>query len=269
MKIFKFPPLLCLAALILAALLGGYHKKNPAPGSKAYYASLEKYYYIGCEGDYIPERFAYAEALRDMGEKLLHDKATFNQNLSAELDSLDIKMTLSPDGKSKIYTWHDGCEGTMVCHNSIYQTCRNGEFYAGFMQNFDEVPLHIWQVESAKGPVYLVHFFFQESSSMLATGVSSFVLDRKGQLKPTEVFEWDNETNKTTEGLSDCIYTEKYLQLPPSAYCEGGWSDNFFFEKSGKDLYMPYFSNNGNPMQMKPCTTIITILNGMVINSDI
>lgn len=247
MKIFKISPLLWLAALILAALLGGCNKKNPAPGSKAYYASLEEYYNIGCDGDYIPEHFAYAEALRDLGEKLLHDKATFDQDLSAELDSLDIKMTSSPDGKLKIYTWHDGYEGTMVCHNSIYQTYRNGEFYASFMEDFDEVPLHIWQVKSAKGPVYLVHFFFQESSSMIALGVSSFVLDGKGQLKPTEVFEWDNETHKTAEGLSDCIYTEKYLQLPPSADCKGGWADNFFFNESGKDLYLPYFFKQWEP----------------------
>lgn len=106
--------------MILTALLGGCAKKNPAPGSKEYYESLQEYYCIADDEEPTSERCIYAEDLRALGEKLLHDKATFDQDLSMELDKLSIKMTSSPDGKLKIYTWDNGEGGTMICHNSIY-----------------------------------------------------------------------------------------------------------------------------------------------------
>lgn len=245
MKIFKIFPLLWLTALILAALLDGCNKKNPAPGSKEYYESLQEYYWIAEDEDPTSERCTYAEDLRALGEKLLHDKATFDQDLSTELDKLSIKTTSSPDGKLKIYTWDNGEGGTMICHNSIYQTYCNGKFHADFMQDYEELPLNIFQVESAKGPVYLVQFFFQECSSIGVSGVEAFTMNKKGKLELAEVFESIGDLCNTTEGYSCCLYTENYFRLPPSVFCDGGWDDNLFFEKSRKDIYMPYFSDKG------------------------
>ena len=237
--------LIFVFSIALVVLLGGCNKKNPAPGSKEYYASLREYYSIADDEAPDSERYKYAEELRELGEKLLHDKATFDQDLSAELDRLDIKTTASSDGQLKIYTWHNGEGGTMICHNSIYQTYCNGKFHADFMRDDEELPLQIFQVESKKGTVYLVQFFFQECSSIGVLGVEAFTMDRKGRLEPAKVFECTYPIYNTTEGYSDCLCTENYFSLPPSAFCNGGWDNNLFFEKTGKDIYLPYFPDNG------------------------
>lgn len=229
-----------VAVVALSMLCFCCQNKNPRYGSKKYYDLLQEYYYIGDEGAYITERFAYTEELQKMGNRLLNDKSTFNSDLSRELDSLNISLTTSPDGKLKIYTWHDGCGGTMICHKSIYQTYSNGRFHADFLDDFVEFPLNIYQVESPKEPVYLIHFFFQESSAMSAMGIDAFKMDWHGRLKPAEVFECVREIHDKTSGYSDCVFMENYYNLPPSAFCAGGWSDNLFFKTTKKDLYMPY-----------------------------
>ena len=198
-----------------------------------------KYFYLDEDSD--SETVAYVQELTGFVDKLLHDKTTFNADLSAQLDSLSINLLTSPDGKLKIYTWWDGAFGTMVCHNSIYQTFYNNKFHAEFMQGFAEEPEAIRQVKSSKNPLNLVQFNFQESSSLFALGLKAFMVNKKGQLVPANVFECIPEIHDTIGGYSNIIYIESRHHLTPSLFCKGGWSDNFFFETTGKDIYMPHF----------------------------
>lgn len=228
-------PLIIIIMMFAASLICCSH------GDKRNDNSSNPIEYYCMDGVTDPETLAYAKELTRFVETLLHDETTFNADLSAQLDSFSITLRTSPDGKLKIYSWWDGAYGTMVCYNSIYQIFYNNKFHAEFMQDFAEEPEAIRQVESSEGPVYLVQNLFQESSSLFAFGLKAFTVNKKGQLVPANVFECIPELSDTLGGYSNIIYIESCHYLPPSLFCKGGWSDNFFFETTGKDIYMPHF----------------------------
>lgn len=204
------------------------------------------YFYVDEFSD--PETKAYAQELTVFVKKLLHDKTTYDVDLSAQLESFDMTLHTSPDGKLKIYTWWDGQHGTMICHNSLYQVSSdNNKFQAGLIEDFIELPVAIHQVKTSRGPLYLVQFYFQESSSIYAIGIKAYAMNKKGELEPADVFECVPEIHDTIGGYSDYLYVESCYPLPPSAFCKGGWSDNFFFDLTGKDVYMPYFVTPWEP----------------------
>lgn len=89
-------------------------------------------YFLALEDDPL-ERQAYARELTIFAEKLQHDKTTFDANLSAKLGELGISLLTSPDGKLKVYSWHDGDIGSAISFHTIYQTKQNGEFHAVFV----------------------------------------------------------------------------------------------------------------------------------------
>lgn len=198
-----------------------------------------RYFYV--DESSSPETKAYAQKLTGFVEKLLHDKTTFDADLSAQLDGLDITLLTSPDGKLKIYTWWNGEGGSVVIHNSLYQTACNNKFQAGLLENYEQFPIAIYQVESSNGPVYLVQFRFRESSTYYAYGIDAFKVNKKGELVRAEVFDCSSEDSDVSSGYDDYIYIEASLpSLPPSVSCKGGWSDDFFFGITKKDIYMPH-----------------------------
>lgn len=199
-----------------------------------------RYFYV--DESSSPETKAYAKELTGFVEKLLHDKTTFDADLSAQLDGLDITLLTSPDGKMKIYTWWNGEGGSVVIHNSLYQTACNNKFQAGLLENYEQFPIAIYQVESSNGPVYLVQFRFRESSTYYAYGIDAFKVNKKGELVRAEVFDRSSEDSDVSSGYDDYICIEaSFLSLPPSASCKGGWLDDFFFGMTKKDIYTPHF----------------------------
>ena len=197
-------------------------------------------YFFTFEDD-SPERKAYAKELVRFAERLQHDETTFDADLSAKLDELRITLLTSPDGKVKIYSWEDGDFGSTIGFHTIYQTKRNGAFRAVFMEDYYREPRKLYQLESPNRPVYLVEYFFRESGWSYDIGVDAFMMDKTGLLKPAKVFERIPEIQKETEGYSANLALECSPE-PPSLYYESGWEDNFFFELTGKDLYMPQFA---------------------------
>ena len=198
-----------------------------------------KYFFV-FEDD-SPERQAYAKELVSFVERLQHDETTFDTDLSAKLDKLRISLLTSPDGKLKIYSWEDGDFGSTIGFHTLYQTHNNGKFDAVFMEDYYREPRKLYQLESPNGPVYLVEYFFRESGWSYDIGADAFTMDKSGLLQPAKVFERIPEIQKEMEGYSANFALECSPE-PPSLYYEGGWEDNFFFEQTGKDLYMPQFA---------------------------
>ena len=190
--------------------------------------------------DDSPERKAYAKELVSFVERLQYDETTFDADLSAKLDELRITLLTSPDGKLKLYSWEDGDFGSSVGFHTLCQTRNNGKFHAVFMEDYYREPRKVYQLESSGGPVYLVEYFFRESGWSYDIGVDAFTMDKAGLLQPAEVFERIPEIQKETEDYSANLALECSPE-PPSLYYEGAWSDNFFFELTGKDIYMPHF----------------------------
>ena len=202
-----------------------------------------KYFFVS-EDDPL-ERQAYAKELISFVERLQHDETTFDADLSAKLDELRISLLTSPDGKVKLYSWHDGDFGNAMSFHTIYQTKCNGEFHAVFMEDYYQEPRKLFQLESSAGPVYLVKFFFREGCWWFV-GVNAFTMDKTGQLQPAKVFECIPELHDTAAGFSTNL-SAYCPPEPPSYWQNGAWLDNFFFDLTGKDFYMPHFIKSGEP----------------------
>lgn len=196
-------------------------------------------YFLTFEDD-SPERKAYAKELVNFVERLQHDETTFDADLSAKLDELRTTLLASPDGKLKIYSWEDGDFGSAIGFHTLYQTKCNGEFRAVFMEDYYREPRNLYQLESSNGLVYLVEYFFRESGWSYDIGVEAFTIDESGLLQPADIFECIPEIHQRAEGYASNLAAE-CSPVPPSLYYEGAWSDNFFFELTGKDIYMPHF----------------------------
>lgn len=190
---------------------------------------------------------------RQFAERILTDPSTFNMDFKMEQDSLGISITESPDGNVRFYTWWNGAGGTMICNNNIYQTRCNDKVRAFDWSNEDDnyypnYPLAIRQVESANGTVYLLISVFTEWSSCHAFEVSAFRMDGRGELKPAFVFD-KVETLPDVEfdGDYSCrAYIEIYGIGPQSLFLDNGWSDNFFFDLTDEDVYLPVFDKGPN-----------------------
>ena len=200
-----------------------------------------------------PEVHAYARELSRFSETLLHDETTFKADLSTKLDELRITQLTSPDGKLKVYSWHDGDEGSAMNYHSIYQTYSNGRFRAVFMEDYYYEPRAVYQVESLDGPVYLIQYFSRESGWAYSIGVDAFTIDKNGGVVPAEVFECIPELYGKAEGYVARLAVE-CSPVPPSLYLKGAWVDNLFFAITGKDVYMPHYVKNKEPKE-EECST--------------
>ena len=196
-------------------------------------------YFFTFEDD-SPERKAYAKKLTRFVERLQHDETTFDADLSAKLDELRITLLSSPEGKLKVYSWEDGDFGSTISFHTIYQTRREGQFQAVFMENYYREPRRLYQVESPNGPVYLIEYFFRQDGWSYDIGVDAFRMDKTGRLQPANVFEPVPDSHHNMEGYGSNLSVE-CAPVPPSLYYEGAWSDNLFLELTGKDIYMPQF----------------------------
>lgn len=192
------------------------------------------------------EAHAYARELSRFAETLLHDETTFKADLSAKLDKLRITLQTSPDGKLKVYSWHDGDEGSAMNYHSIYQTYRDGRFLAVFMEDYYYEPRAIYQLETTDGPVYLIQYFLRESGWSYAIGVDAFTINKDGGLVPAEIFECIPELYENASGYANRLAVE-CSPIPSSLYLEGAWVDNFFFAITRKDFYMPHYAQNKKP----------------------
>lgn len=223
-------------AMVLPAVMSGCGsgKHVSANNSTKYYYAFD-----------ISDR-AYARELSRFAETLLHDETTFKADLSAKLDKLRITLQTSPDGKLKVYSWHDGDEGSAMNYHSIYQTYNNGRFRAVFMEDYYYEPRAIYQMETTDGPVYLIQYFLRESGWSYAIGVDAFTINKDGGLVPAEVFECIPELSEKAERCAARLAVE-CSPVPPSLYLEGAWVDNFFFAITGEDVYMPHYAQNKKP----------------------
>lgn len=222
--------------MLLAAVLSGC-----GSGKHVSADNSTKYYYAFDNSDR-----AYARELTRFAENLLHDEATFQADLSKKLGKLRITLQISPDGNLKVYSWHDGDEGSAMNYHSIYQTYSDGRFRAVFMEDYYYEPRAVYQVESPEGPVYLIQYFSRESGWTYAIGVDAFTIDQDGGLVPAEVFECIPELHENVSGYAARLAVE-CSPVPPSLYQEGAWADNLFFTITGKDFYMPHYVKNKEP----------------------
>lgn len=200
------------------------------------------------ETDYIAEsQLQQWKEQQKFAEWILKDPATFDMEFKTEQDSLEITITESPDGNVRFYTWWDGSGGTIICNNNIYQTCRKDKVKAfDWRESEDEkyypcFPLAIRQVESSEGTVYLLISIFTEWSSCHAYSVNAYKMDRYGELKPAKVFDYEESLSdlESDEEIDDCVYIEIYGDTPLSLFEDNGWGENFFFDLSGEDIYLP------------------------------
>lgn len=203
-----------------------------------------KYFFV-FEDD-SPERKTYAKELISFVERLQHDETSFDADLSARLDKLRIKQLTSPDGKVKLYSWHDGDFGSTMSFHTIYQTKYNGKFHGVFMEDYYREPRKLYQLESLDGPVYLMEYFFREGGWSYDIGVDAFRIDKTGLLQPADIFECIPELHDTAAGYSTNL-SAYCPPEPPSYWQDGAWLDNFFFDLTEKDFYMPHFIKCGEP----------------------
>lgn len=203
-----------------------------------------KYFFV-FEDD-SPERKTYAKKLVKFVERLRHDETTFDTDLSAKLEKLRISLLTSPDGKLKLYSWHDGDFGSTMSFHTIYQTKYNGKFYGVFMEDYYREPRKLYQLESLDGPVYLMEYFFREGGWSYDIGVDAFRIDKTGLLQPADIFECIPELHDTAAGYSTNL-SAYCPPEPPSYWQDGAWLDNFFFDLTEKDFYMPHFIKCGEP----------------------
>ncbi len=236
MKSTKHQLFLIAFAMTFAAVMSGC-----GSGKHVSTDNSTKYYYAFDFSDR-----AYARELTRFAERLLHDETTFQADMSAKLDKLRITLQTSPDGKLKVYSWHDGDEGSAMNYHSIYQTYSNGRFRAAFMEDYYYEPRAVYQVESLEGPIYLIQYFSRQSGWTYSIGVDAFTMDKDGGLVPAEVFECIPELSEKAEGYAARLAVE-CNPLPPSLYLKGAWVDNLFFTITGKDVYMPHYVNNKKP----------------------
>lgn len=189
-----------------------------------------------------PQEIAYASKVKQLCETLLKDPSTFDDPLMDSMDDLNFEMIESPDKGLKIYTWHNGEEDGYLCYHSLYQLYRNGEFRSGVLKDWTMKPKTIHQVWSKGNPVYLVRVQSEfENGGIDEDGLKACCVDKKGKLQPAKVFPnpyysyYDED-----EEYTDYLYFEEYQLLPPSAFYEGGWAEDFFFSNDGQEFYMPF-----------------------------
>lgn len=213
---------------------------------------------VGCNsrpsGFNIDESCDKCEARQEFFEYILKEKSTFNMDFS-EIDSLGINIVKSEDGKIKIYSigncrWDAcGCQGYLF----VCQTCIDGKVHT-FDWSEEVVGMMyinaIRQVESLTGTVYLLEII-NEGLHSIGYGVYSYRLGKRGKLIPIDVFERITELDSYSEeenvssnceenGYAYCIWSGLEMGSEnPSMYMNGGWSDNFFFDITGEDIYLP------------------------------
>lgn len=212
---------------------------------------------VGCDTNtpsFEEDKTDYMVEMEKFAKRVLKDPATFEMDFKTEQDSLEISITESPDGNVRFYTWWNGAGGTMVCNDNIYQTRFNNKVRAFDWRNEEEenyypnFPLAIRQVESTEGTVYLLLSVFTEWSTCHAFEVSAFKMNKHGELKPTYIFDKVESLPdvELVEEKSYRIYIEIYGTPPLSLFIDNGWVDNFFFDLSGEDVYMPVFDADPN-----------------------
>lgn len=199
------------------------------------------------ETDYIVETKRFAD-------RVLHDPAIFDMDFKTEQDSLGITITESPDGNVRFYTWWNGMGGTMVCNDNIYQTRCNNKVRAFDWRNEEDenyypcFPFAIRQVESSEGTIYLLISIFTEWSTCHAFSVNAYKMDRHGELKPAKVFKHVENLNEleSDEEYDDYVGIEIYGVGALSLFNDNGWVENFFFDLSGEDIYLPVIDKDPN-----------------------
>lgn len=204
---------------------------------------FSKYYYV--LDDPTGKVYARAKELTSFVERLLHDETTFDEDLSDKVSELGISSLTSPDGRLKIYSWHDGDMGSEINHHSIFQTRYDGKVHAVFDEHYYQEPRKVYQVEASDGPVYLVEFFHRSGGWSYYIGVDAFSIDKEGVLQNANVFESVPALHNKTKCYLSYLYVECTPE-PISIDYKGGWLDNFFFELTGRDIYMPHFSKESD-----------------------
>ncbi|MBQ7209300.1 MAG: hypothetical protein IJS05_00165 [Paludibacteraceae bacterium] len=187
---------------------------------------------------------------KEFAERILSEPQTFETDFTEECDKLEIKITESPDGKVRFFTWWDGSTGTMISHNNIYQTKNSRGKYHSFdwrdwekeMSSVNYIQA-IRQVETENETIYLIFYGLTEWSSCHAYGVEAYKMNRKGELVPAYVFNCEDlpqniNSMPQKDNLSRYLYIEIYGWIPPSICLDGGWMDNFFFDRSADEIYI-------------------------------
>lgn len=187
----------------------------------------------------------YMVEMEKFANRVLKDPNTFNMDFETEQDSLGVTITESPDGKVRLYTWWDGWWGTMVCNDNIYQTLCNNKVRAFDWRDQENdnyypcFPFVIKQIDSNKGTVYLFFSVFTEWSTCQAYEVRALRMNRYGELQPAYVFDKVDALSDIESDKDFRIYIETFGIEPFFLFLDNGWSDNFFFDLSGEDVYMP------------------------------
>ena len=104
-------------------------------------------------------------------------------------------------------------------------------------------PKTIHQVWSKGDPVYLVRVQSEYEDDIYEDGLKACCLAPKGKLQPAKVFpnlDYNYSDDEEEEDYTDYLYFDAYGLLPPSAFYDGGWTEDFFFSNDEKELYMPY-----------------------------
>ena len=229
----KKPFLLSLSVFIYCAIIISLAGCREIASSKFEYYSLSD--------NASQQEIVYASKIKQFCETLLNDPSSFDDMLTDSMVDLQFEKIESPDKGLKIYTWYNGREDEIDCHNSLYQGYRNGKFRSGILEDWTMKPKKIYQVWSKGEPVYLVRVQSEYEGDIYEGGLKACCLDKKGRLLPTKVFPnlnypyYDEE-----EEYTDYLYFDEYNILPPSAFYKGGWAEDFFFSNDGKELYMPY-----------------------------
>ncbi len=190
-----------------------------------------------------PQQITYASKVKQLCETLLKDPNTFDDPLTDAMVDLNFEVIESPDKGLKIYTWYNGEEEGFLCYHSLYQLYRNGKFRSGVLEDWTMKPKTIHQVWSKGDPVYLVRVQSEYEDDIYEDGLKACCLAPKGKLQPAKVFpnlDYNYSDGEEEEDYTDYLYFDAYGLLPPSAFYDGGWTEDFFFSNDEKELYMPY-----------------------------
>lgn len=185
-----------------------------------------------------------SKELQQFANKILSDPSTFEMDFKNEQDSLDIEIVESPDKKLRFYSWESIC-GTTVTYKTICQTRTKRKVRTFDWRN--DTPLTycyriyaIRQIESPQGTIYLIYNHSGEHMYPVF-GVDAFKLNKLGKLVPVEIFE--KEGSLTGEDATEDYYSRvevaPFMAEVPSLFEDGGWFDNYFFDLTGEDIYIP------------------------------
>ena len=186
------------------------------------------------------------EESKQFAKKILSDPGTFDMPFDEEVENLNLTVTESPDGKVRFYSMQ-ARDGRVVYYNNIYQT-RPKSKVCTFEWIGEDTPdcsqdqiLAIRQVESKDGAVYLL-LSYSGDYMFRNYCVNAFKMDKHGELIPTDIFECAEMM-----GGIECvgkyynrigITFQTSLELP-SMFQKDGWFDNFFFDLTKEDVYLP------------------------------